>query len=45
MKDIPRAMKAIVINEIGSSSQMKFEEVPIPEPGQNEVNYLQSNNN
>ena len=31
-------MKAIVINEIGSSSQMKCEEIPIPEPGQNEVN-------
>ena len=33
-------MKAIIINEIGSSSQMKCEEVPIPEPGENEVNYL-----
>lgn len=30
-------MKAIVINEIGSSSQMKYEEVPIPEPGQSEA--------
>ena len=30
-------MKAIVINKTGSSSQMKCEEVPIPEPGQNEV--------
>ena len=30
-------MKAIIISETGSSSQMKCEEVPIPEPGQNEV--------
>jgi len=43
VNDIPRAMKAIVVNEIGSSSQMKCKELPIPEPGQNEVNYLQFN--
>ena len=30
-------MKAIVINENGGSSQMKYEEVPIPEPGHKEV--------
>ncbi|XP_078345753.1 quinone oxidoreductase 1-like [Oculina patagonica] len=30
-------MKAIVINETGSSFQMKCEEVPIPEPGRNEA--------
>lgn len=30
-------MKAIVINKQGSSSEMKYEEIPIPEPGQNEV--------
>jgi len=42
-------MKAIVIKKPGGSSQMKYEEIPIPEPGQNEalvknhvsgVNYL-----
>lgn len=33
-------MKAIVIKKPGGSSQMKYEEIPIPEPGQNEVSVL-----
>jgi len=30
-------MKAIVIHKQGSSDELKYEEIPVPEPGQNEV--------
>lgn len=33
-------MKVIRIKKPGGSSQMKYEEIPIPEPGQNEVSII-----
>ena len=33
-------MKGIRIKKPGGSSQMKYEEIPIPEPGKNEVSRL-----
>lgn len=31
------SMKAVVIHEYGDSSKLSYEDVPIPEPGPNEV--------
>lgn len=33
-------MKAIVVHKPGDSSEMKYEEIPIPEPGEREVSAI-----
>ena len=33
-------MKAIVVHKPGDSSEMKYEEIPIPEPGESEVSAI-----
>ena len=34
------AMKAIVVHKPGDSSEMKYEEISIPEPGEREVSAI-----
>ena len=33
------SMKAVVVHEYGDSSQLKYEDVPIPDPGEGEVGW------
>ena len=33
------AMKAITVDKPGDSSELKYKEIPIPEPGKNEVRH------
>ena len=37
MASMSTSMKAVVIHEYGNSSKLSYEDVPIPEPGPDEV--------
>ena len=37
MASLSTSMKAVVIHEYGNSSKLSYEDVPIPEPGPDEV--------